>query len=148
MVFQKCSTAIIVTTNRLRPIEELEKAFAIYGNEGLNAACSEDIMTLLPKSGTPKRKEKQEILTFLVSLIWVETMVNWCAELGTVLANDEGSRRISKRGGFHLLSRRKCANGVCVYPLTHNACLMDWTRIEWTDSERNPKKLDRTFGRC
>ena len=39
-----------------RPIEELEKAFAIYGNEGLNAACSEDISFTAVERQKRKRK--------------------------------------------------------------------------------------------
>lgn len=56
-----------------------------------------------------------------------ETMVNWCAELGTVLANDEVVDGVSERGGFPVI-QKKCVNGVCVYLRMHNVCLMDWTR--------------------
>ena len=45
-----------------RPIEELEKAFAIYGNEGLNAACSEDISFTAEEWNAKSEKEKQDIL--------------------------------------------------------------------------------------
>ena len=55
-----------------------------------------------------------------------ETMVNWCAELGTVLANDEVVDGVSERGGFPVIQKRRCASGVCVYPPTHNVCLTDW----------------------
>ena len=48
-----------------RPIEELEKAFAIYGNEGLNAACSEDISFTAEEWNAKSEKEKQEILNEL-----------------------------------------------------------------------------------
>lgn len=54
-----------------------------------------------------------------------ETMVNWCPQLGTVLANDEVVDGVSERGGFPVVQKR-CASGVSAYPPMHNAC--------WTDS--------------
>ena len=41
-----------------RPIEELEKAFAIYGNKGLNAACSEEISFTAEEWNAKSEKEK------------------------------------------------------------------------------------------
>ena len=45
-------------------------------------------------------KEKQTILLKYRLAFLSETSVNWCEELGTVLANDEVKEGLSERGGF------------------------------------------------
>ena len=47
---------------------------------------------------------KQEVLLSYRLAYLSESMVNWCPELGTVLANDEVKEGRSERGGF-LLSK-------------------------------------------
>ena len=38
-------------------------------------------------------------------------MVNWCAELGTVLANDEVVDGVSERGGFPVIQKKMHSRG-------------------------------------
>ena len=51
-------------------------------------------------------KEQQEILMNYRIAYLGETMVNWCAELGTVLANDEVVDGVSERGGYPVIQKK------------------------------------------
>ncbi len=73
-------------TQQARPISELTEAFARYGNEGLNAACSEELSFTAEEWNAKSEKEQQEILMNYRIAYLGETMVNWCPQLGTVLA--------------------------------------------------------------
>ncbi len=76
-------------TQQARPISELTEAFARYGNEGLNAACSEELSFTAEEWNAKSEKEQQEILMNYRIAYLGETMVNWCPQLGTVLADIE-----------------------------------------------------------
>ena len=52
-----------------------------------------------------------------------ETMVNWCPELGTVLANDEVSEGLSVRGGFPV--EQKLMNQWCLRVSAYAPRLLD-----------------------
>ncbi len=79
-----------------RPIEELVKTFETTGTEGVNAACSEELSFTSEEWNGKSEKEQQEILMNYRIAYLGDTMVNWCPQLGTVLANDEVSE-----GRFH-----------------------------------------------
>ena len=116
-------------TQQARPISELTEAFARYGNEGLNAACSEELSFTAEEWNAKSEKEQQEILMNYRIAYLGETMVNWCPQLGTVLANDEWWMEF-RNAAVSPSFRKKCANGVYAYRLTHNGCWTDWTL--WT----------------
>ena len=122
-----------------RPIEELEKAFAIYGNKGLNAACSEEISFTAEEWNAKSEKEKQEILMNYRIAYLGETMVNWCAELGTVLANDEVVDGVSERGGFPVIQKKM--RQWCLRVSAYAQRLLDGLdTIEWTDSLKETQR--------
>lgn len=122
-----------------RPIEELEKAFAIYGNEGLNAACSEEISFTAEEWNAKSVKEQQEILMNYRIAYLGETMVNWCAELGTVLANDEVVDGVSERGGFPVIQKKM--RQWCLRVSAYAQRLLDGLdTIEWTDSLKETQR--------
>ena len=75
-------------------------------------------------------------------------MVNWCAALGTVLANDEVVNGVSERGGYPV--EKKIMRQWCLRVSAYAQRLLDGLdTIDWTDSlKRDPKELDRTQRRC
>jgi len=86
---------------KARPIEELESHFAIHGSTELNAACDDDTPAITAEewqvlSPTDKENYVQHYRLAFTS----EAYVNWCAQLGTVLANDEVKDGFSERGGY------------------------------------------------
>ena len=83
-----------------RPIAELEEAFGIYGNAGLNAACGKEMLFTAEEWNAYSPKEKSDVLMNYRLAFQADTLVNWCEGLGTVLANDEVKDGLSVRGGF------------------------------------------------
>ncbi len=66
----------------------------------LNAACDETDIFTAEEWKNKTEKERQLILLNYRLAYLADTMVNWCPELGTVLANDEVKEGFSVRGGF------------------------------------------------
>ncbi|MDO5340908.1 MAG: class I tRNA ligase family protein [Bacteroidia bacterium] len=83
-----------------RPIAELVEAFGRQGTEGLDAACTKPLSFTAEQWNAMSEKEQQETLMNYRLAYLADTMVNWCPELGTVLANDEVQDGLSVRGGF------------------------------------------------
>ena len=82
------------------PIETLIKHFETEGNPGLDVACSENITFTAEEWNSWDEKKKSDILMNYRLAFMGETMVNWCAGLGTVLVNDVFVYVVSVRGGF------------------------------------------------
>lgn len=78
-------------------IAELEK----NGNKNIDAACDEDTPIITADQWKNfNEKEKENFLQHYRIAYQSETMVNWCAALGTVLSNDEVKDGVSERGGY------------------------------------------------
>ena len=122
-----------------RPIQELIDAFAIYGNEGLNAACSEELSFTAEEWKAKSEKEQQEILMNYRIAYLGETMVNWCQALGTVLANDEVIDGVSERGGFPVVQKKM--RQWCLRVSAYAQRLLDGLdTIDWTESLKETQK--------
>ena len=128
-----------------RPIEELIQAFEQIGTNGMNVACGEELSFTAEEWKAKSEKEKQEILMNYRIAYLGETMVNWCAQLGTVLANDEVIDGVSERGGFPVVQKKMVSSRFCLF-----TTLVGRTGYHRLDrfSERNSKKLDRSQRRC
>ncbi len=93
-------------TQQARPIAELVEAFSKYGNEGLNAACTVEMRFTADEWNAKSEAEKEQVLQNYRLAYRADTMVNWCPQLGTVLANDEVRDGLSVRGGFPVEQKR------------------------------------------
>ena len=126
-------------TQQARPISELTEAFARYGNEGLNAACSEELSFTAEEWNAKSEKEQQEILMNYRIAYLGETMVNWCPQLGTVLANDEVVDGVSERGGFPVIQKKM--RQWCLRVSAYAQRLLDGLdTIDWTESLKETQK--------
>ncbi len=116
-----------------RPIQELIDAFSRHGNEGLNAACSEEIHFTADEWNRMTEQQQQEVLMNYRIAYLGETMVNWCPKLGTVLANDEVKEGISLRGGYPVVQKkmRQWSLRVSAYA---QRLLDGLDTIDWSDS--------------
>jgi len=93
--------------DQARSISELEEVFTAEGNQKINAVCDEDVEIFTAKDWNKYSvAEKQQVLLKYRLTFLSETEVNWCPELGTVLANDEIVNGVSERGG-HTVVRKK-----------------------------------------
>lgn len=115
------------------PIAELVKAFESTGTEGLNVACGENLQFTAEEWKSKSEKEQQEILLNYRLAYLAETMVNWCPQLGTVLANDEVKEGLSVRGGYPVVQKKMRQWSIRVSAYAQR--LLDGLdRINWSDS--------------
>jgi len=94
-------------TDRAEDITSLIEKFNAAGSADVKAVCDEDVKTFMPSDwATMTSEEKQEELLKYRLTYLKESTVNWCAALGTVLANDEVKDGFSERGG-HPVEQKK-----------------------------------------
>ncbi|KAA3438301.1 leucine--tRNA ligase [Rufibacter hautae] len=88
-------------TDKAEPIDTLVAEFKMRGNTHVNAACDEDTPHLTADAWSRlSEKEQQDFLLKYRLTFLSEAVVNWCPQLGTVLANDEVKDGVSERGGY------------------------------------------------
>lgn len=93
-------------TQKAEPIGKLIEIFSKEGNKRINAATSETIVFTAEEWNAKTERQQQEILLNYRIAYLADTMVNWCPQLGTVLANDEVKEGISVRGGFPVVQKK------------------------------------------
>ena len=82
-------------------ISSLILDFEKTGNINTNAACDQSVPQFSASDWRNfSKKEKEQILLNYRLAFLSETWVNWCEDLGTVLANDEVKEGLSERGGY------------------------------------------------
>lgn len=124
---------------KARPIEELEKYLSEHGTEGLDAACSEELKLTADEWNAMTEKEKRHTLMNWRMAYLGETMVNWCAGLGTVLANDEVVDGVSVRGGYPVVQKKMMQ--WCLRVSAYAQRLLDGLdTVEWTDSLKETQR--------
>ena len=120
--------------NKARPISELIKEFEINGNINVQSPCDENTPSFTSNEWVNFSNERQQELLLCYRLAYLsESMVNWCPELGTVLANDEVKEGRSERGGY-LVEQKKMKQWslrITAYADRLNEGL---NKIDWTDS--------------
>ncbi|MBQ2417541.1 MAG: leucine--tRNA ligase, partial [Alistipes sp.] len=94
------------TEQKAKPIEELTAHFAAHGTEGVDAACTTELTFTADDWNNMSEEEKEQTLQNYRLAFRADTMVNWCPQLGTVLANDEVKDGLSVRGGFPVEQKR------------------------------------------
>ena len=127
---------------KARPIEELVAYFEQKGTEGLDAfgvAQTEELHFTAEEWKAMDEKRKSDVLMNYRIAFMGETMVNWCAGLGTVLANDEVVDGVSVRGGFPV--EQKKMRQWCLRVSAYAQRLLDGLdTIEWSDSIKETQK--------
>ena len=94
-------------TDQAEPIETLIEKLVKHGNSAVNAACNEDVtpFTATDWAGFAESQKQSILLQYRLTYL-SETTVNWCAELGTVLAQDEVKDGFSERGGHPVVKKK------------------------------------------
>jgi leucyl-tRNA synthetase len=87
--------------DKAQSIAKLVEHFENNGSAGVNAVCDEEVETFTADEWKAKtaNEQQQELLKYRLTYLR-ESTVNWCAALGTVLANDEVKDGFSERGGY------------------------------------------------
>ena len=119
--------------DKARPIETLVEAFGKGGSSAVDAACSDHDPFTADQWKAFSEKEKSDMLMNYRIAYQGETSVNWCAGLGTVLANDEVKDGLSVRGGFPV-EQKKMMQWQLRVSAYAGRLLEGLDRIDWTDS--------------
>ena len=124
---------------KAEPIEKLVEYFNEKGTEGLNVAESEHLEFTAEEWRAMSDVEKQKTLMNYRIAYLGETMVNWCAGLGTVLANDEVVNGVSERGGFPVVQKKM--QQWCLRTSAYSQRLLDGLdTVDWSDSIKETQK--------
>ena len=124
---------------KARPIGELVQAFERGGTEGVDAACGEELSFSAEEWNAKSERERQETLMNYRIAYLGETMVNWCPELGTVLANDEVIEGVSARGGYPVVQKRM--RQWCLRVSAYAERLLEGLdTVDWTDSLKETQR--------
>jgi leucyl-tRNA synthetase len=88
-------------TDSAEPISKLVFEFEKNGNAQIEAVCEEETPSFTGMQWKSwNEKDREEMLQKYRIAYLSETMVNWCAAMGTVLSNDEVKDGVSERGGY------------------------------------------------
>ena len=121
------------------PISELVAHFEAEGTKGIDVAQSESLtFTADEWRSWDKKKQMQTLMNYRLAYLG-ETMVNWCAALGTVLANDEVHDGVSERGG-HPVEQKKMQQW-CLRVSAYAGRLLDsLNELEWSESLKESQR--------
>lgn len=127
--------------DQARAITELTDIFSVEGNATVNAACDDDVSLFSAEEWKSfSEVEKEEVLQKYRMTYLAETEVNWCPQLGTVLANDEIVNGVSERGGFPVI-RKKMKQWSMRITAYAQRLLDDLEKIDWPE----PLKDSQTY---
>ena len=125
--------------NKAQPIAKLVEHFEKDGSKGIHAACSEELDFTADQWKAMSEKEKSDVLMNYRIAYLGNTMVNWCPQLGTVLANDEVSEGLSIRGGYPV--EQKLMYQWCLRVSAYAQRLLDGLDdLDWTDSLKETQR--------
>ncbi|MCM1036100.1 MAG: leucine--tRNA ligase [Bacteroides sp.] len=125
--------------DKAMPIADLIARFEKQGTEGLRAACGKEMSFTAEEWRAMTAKEQSDTLMNYRLAYLGHTMVNWCPQLGTVLANDEVSEGLSVRGGYPV--EQKLMYQWCLRVSAYAQRLLDGLdRLDWSDSLKETQR--------
>lgn len=88
-------------SDQAETIESLISLFEKEGNTTLDAVCDDDVSAITAEDwkGFSEKEKADFLMQYRIAYLG-EAYVNWCPQLGTVLANDEVKDGLSERGGY------------------------------------------------
>ena len=117
-------------------IQEFDK----NGNANVNAVCDDNIAPFSAEDWKSFSSEQQQKILLQYRLTYLaETEVNWCAALGTVLANDEIVNGVSERGG-HPVIRKKMTQWSMRISAYAERLLQGLDTIDWSESIKESQR--------
>jgi leucyl-tRNA synthetase len=120
-------------TDKAEAISELIKEFEKNGNKSIDASCDEVEIFSAGQWNKMNEVRQQTILMKYRLAYLSDTMVNWCPELGTVLANDEVKDGFSERGG-HPVERKLMKQWSLRITAYAQRLLDGLEKIDWSES--------------
>ncbi len=128
------------TTDKAESICTLMQEFEKNGNTHVNAVCDENIVPFSASEWNAFSSEQQQKILLQYRLTYLaETEVNWCAALGTVLANDEIVNGVSERGGYPVV-RKKMTQWSMRISAYAERLLNGLNDIDWSESIKESQR--------
>lgn len=128
------------TTDKAESICTLIQEFEKNGNANVNAVCDDNIAPFSADDWKSFSSEQQQKVLLQYRLTYLaETEVNWCAALGTVLANDEIVNGVSERGG-HPVVRKKMTQWSMRISAYAERLLQGLNEIDWSESIKESQR--------
>lgn len=93
-------------SNKAEPIDTLIDEFEKNGNRAVDAVHHEERTFSASEWKAMSEEDKQRTLLNYRLAYLSDTMVNWCPQLGTVLANEEVKDGVSERGGYPVIRKQ------------------------------------------
>lgn len=126
-------------TDKAENIDKLIEEFATNGNSNINASRDEVDPFTAAEWKSLNEIEQQELLMHYRLAYLKDTMVNWCPDLGTVLANDEVKEGLSERGGYPV--ERKLMKQWSLRITAYSQRLLNGLEtLDWSDALKESQK--------
>jgi leucyl-tRNA synthetase len=135
-------------SKKAESIETLLEILEAEGNKNIKASCDEDTPIITKEDWQEfSESEKEEFLLKYRLTYLASTTVNWCAALGTVLANDEVRDGLSVRGG-HPVERKKMKQWSMRITAYADRLLEGLDRIDWTEALKEIQRnwIGKSYG--
>lgn len=124
---------------KAQPIEKLISHLNSYGTQSLDVAQTEELSLSAEQWQAMDVKQQSEVLMNYRIAYQGDTLVNWCPELGTVLANDEVVDGVSERGGYPV--EQKKMRQWCLRVSAYAQRLLDGLdQVDWSDSIKDTQR--------
>jgi len=134
------SSAYCKTQDKAIDINEVINYFSKNGNINSSYVCDEKIDTFSSEEwNNYPDEEKEKILLYYRLAFLSDTLVNWCEELGTVLANDEVKNGVSERGG-HPVEQKKMRQWSLRITAYTERLLLGLDKIDFSESLKIQQK--------
>ena len=125
--------------NKALPISLLVEQLEKDGTNNIHAATSNEESISAKEWKAMNEEEQQRFLMHYRIAYQAETKVNWCAALGTVLANDEVVDGLSVRGGHPVVQRNMLQ--WCLRVSAYAQRLLEsLDNLQWTDSIKETQR--------
>ncbi|KAA9346255.1 leucine--tRNA ligase [Larkinella humicola] len=127
-------------TDQAEPIETLIARFETSGTYGIQTVSDDDVPHFTAEEWNAKSEREQYEITLKYRLTYVaDAVVNWCAALGTVLANDEVKDGVSERGGYPVEQKlmRQWMMRITAYA---DRLLRGLDTVDWSDSLKEQQR--------
>lgn len=125
--------------DKAKSIDSLVELFSAEGNENINAVSDEVVKFSASQWNAMTASEQEKVLLAYRLAFRSETMVNWCPELGTVLANDEIKDGLSERGGHPVIQKKMMQWSMRITAYAQR--LIDGLeKLDWTDAIKEQQR--------
>lgn len=127
-------------SNKAESISKLIEKFQAEGNANMNAVADEDVEIFTAEQWNSfSEKEQQAILLKYRLTFLAEAEVNWCPDLGTVLANDEVINGLSERGGYPVI-RKKMTQWMMRITAYADRLITGLDKVDWSDAIKEAQR--------